>query len=208
MPADEPPESFDARGADADPIARFRRWWDRARAVAASPDAADSMALATAGADGRPSARMVILRRLDDRGFVFFTNYESPKAREMAENPRAALVLYWEPLHRQVRVEGAVERLSREESEAYFRLRPTGHRLAAWASPQSRALPSRGDLERRFEEARRRFPGDDVPLPPFWGGFRLVPEVLEFWQGRENRLHDRVRYTRRGDGWRIERLAP
>lgn len=203
----DPPESFDPSGADPDPLQRFQRWWDQARAVASSPDVADSMVLATADREGRPSARMVILRGFDRRGLVFFTNYESPKARDLIENPRAAVVLYWPEANRQVHVTGTTRMLPREESEAYFQKRPPGHRLAAWASPQSEVIPGREVLERRFEEARARF-SRDVPLPPFWGGFRVEPQVIEFWQGRENRLHDRVRYTRRDDRWVIERLAP
>ncbi|HEV8681929.1 MAG TPA: pyridoxamine 5'-phosphate oxidase [Actinomycetota bacterium] len=203
----DPPETFDPSGAEPDPLARFQRWWDQAKAVALSPEVADSMFLATADREGRPSARMVILRGFDGNGFVFFTNYESPKARELIENPRAALVFYWADAHRQVRVTGPTQILSREESDSYFRQRPPGHRLAAWASPQSEVIPGRAALERRFEEARARF-SDDIPLPPFWGGFRVEPEVIEFWQGREDRLHDRVRYTRQDEGWVTERLAP
>jgi pyridoxamine 5'-phosphate oxidase len=165
------------------------------------------MTLATADRQGRPSARMVILRAFDRRGLVFFTNYESPKAGDLTENPQAALVLYWSESHRQIRVTGTTRMLSREESESYFRQRPPGHQLAAWASPQSEVIPGREVLEQRFDEARARF-SDDIPLPPFWGGFRVEPDVIEFWQGRENRLHDRVRYTRRDEGWVIERLAP
>jgi pyridoxamine 5'-phosphate oxidase len=203
----DPPESFDPSGAEPDPLARFQRWWDQAKAVASSPDVADSMFLATADRQGRPSARMVILRGFDGNGFVFFTNYESPKARDLLGNPQAAVVFYWAETHRQVRVTGLTRTLSREESESYFRRRPVGHRLAAWASPQSEVIPGRAALEQRFEDARTRF-SDDVPLPPFWGGFRVVPEVIEFWQGRDDRLHDRVRYTRKDDGWVRERLAP
>jgi pyridoxamine 5'-phosphate oxidase len=165
------------------------------------------MVVATAAATGEPSARFVILRGFDRRGFVFFTNYDSAKARELEQNPRAALLFYWAPLHRQVRASGRAARLSVEESERYFRSRPTGHRLAAWASPQSEVVPNREVLDRWFEEAAGRF-GDNPPLPPFWGGYLVEPDVFEFWQGRENRLHDRVRYRRQGDGWAIERLAP
>jgi pyridoxamine 5'-phosphate oxidase len=166
------------------------------------------MAVATATPDGRPSVRMLILRGFDERGFVFFTHYESQKAEDLAANPVAALVVYWPELHRQVRVTGPVERLSREESEGYFGARPPGHRLGAWASPQSRVIEGRDVLDRAFQEARARFPGDDIPLPPFWGGLRIAPDTVEFWQGRDDRLHDRVRYIRRDDGWLIERLGP
>lgn len=170
-------------------------------------DDADAMVVATATAGGEPSARFVILRGFDRRGLVFFTNHGSAKARDLEENPRAAVLLYWAPLHRQVRASGRASKLSLEESAGYFRSRPRGHRLAAWASPQSEVVPGREFLDQRFEEAAARF-GDDPPLPPFWGGYLVEPDVFEFWQGRENRLHDRVRYRRQGDGWAIERLAP
>lgn len=204
--SEDPPESFDAGGADRDPIERFRRWDDQAR-VAGSV-MVDTAILATASPERAPSARAVILRGFDVRGFGFFTNYESPKARDLDANPLGTLVFLWPELHRQVRVSGRVERMARAESAAYFRTRPPGHRLAAWASPQSRVIEGRRELERAFEQARTRFPEDEIPLPPFWGGFRVIPDVVEFWEGRENRLHDRVRYTRRSDGWLIERLAP
>ncbi len=170
-------------------------------------DDADVMVVATATAGAEPSARCVILRGFDRRGFVFFTNYGSAKARDLEENPRAAVVLYWASLHRQVRASGPTAKLSVEESQRYFCLRPPGHRLAAWASPQSEVVPGRELLDQKFGEAAARF-GDDPPLPPFWGGYLVEPDVFEFWQGRENRLHDRVRYRRQGDGWAIERLAP
>jgi pyridoxamine 5'-phosphate oxidase len=202
----DPTESFDPEDADPDPMERFGRWIEQARTVGSGM--ADTAILATSSPAGVPSARAVILRGFDHRGFVFFTNYQSPKARDIDANPLGALVFLWPELHRQGRVAGGVERVSKEESEAYFRMRPPGHRVAAWASPQSRVIEGRQVLERAFEQARARFPGDEIPLPDFWGGFRLIPEAIEFWEGRENRLHDRVRYTRRSGGWLIERLAP
>src|SRR5262245_13668459 len=206
LPAPDPSESFDAKGADPDPYDRFDRWWAHAR-IAVAGDEADAMVVATATARGEPSARFVILRGFDRRGFVFFTNYESAKARDLEENSRAAVLFYWAPLHRQVRASGRAAKLSPGESEGYFRSRPRGHRLAAWASPQSQVVAGREALDRTFEEAAARF-GDEVPLPPFWGGYLVQPDVFEFWQGRENRLHDRVRYRRQDDRWVIERLAP
>ena len=191
---------------DPDPVVQFGRWFDDARAADLLEPSA--MTLATATADGVPSARMVLLRGVDQRGFVFYTNYESRKAAELAANPRAALVFWWGALHRQVRVEGPVQPTSQEESAAYFRTRPPGSRLSAWASPQSRVIPGREVLDQRVAELAARYPDGDVPLPPFWGGYRLVPEVVELWQQRPNRLHDRLRYTRTPGGWRVERLAP
>jgi pyridoxamine 5'-phosphate oxidase len=191
---------------DPDPVVQFGRWFDDARAADLVEPSA--MTLATASADGVPSARMVLLRGVDQRGFVFYTNYESRKAAELAANPRAALVFWWGALQRQVRVEGPVQPTSQEESAAYFRTRPPASRLSAWASPQSRVIPDREVLDRRVAELAARHPDGDVPLPPFWGGYRLVPEVVELWQQRPNRLHDRLRYTRTPGGWRIERLAP
>jgi pyridoxamine 5'-phosphate oxidase len=190
----------------ADPVEQLRAWLDQARD--AYPEEFTSMTLATADREGRPSARVVLLKGLDERGLVFYTNYDSRKGRELAENPRAALVFYWPAFDRQVRIEGMVERTSREESEAYFLSRPLGSRLGAWASPQSRPIPGREDLERRLREAGERF-GGEVPLPEAWGGYRVRPETVEFWQGRPSRLHDRLRYSLLpGGGWRIERLAP
>jgi pyridoxamine 5'-phosphate oxidase len=206
MNPSDPMESFDPGTAEPDPVERFRRWKDEA--LAAGSVMTDTAILATASPEGAPSARAVILRGFDHRGFVFFTNYESPKARDIEANPVGALVFLWPELHRQVRVAGKVERVSREESEAYFRTRPPGHRRAAWASPQSQVIDGREVLEGGFEEASARFRTDDVPLPDFWGGFRLIPETIEFWEGRENRLHDRARYTRGPERWLIERLAP
>ncbi len=192
---------------DPDPIVQFRAWLDEA--VASGEPMAEAMALATSTPDGRPSARNVLLRGVDERGFVFYTNHGSRKGRQLAENPHAAAAFLWQGLHRQVCLTGRVERLSREESERYFRTRPREARIGSWASRQSEVIPSRAELEARFEELDLEYPGGDVPLPPFWGGYLLVPDVIEFWQGREHRLHDRLRYSRRADGsWIVERLSP
>ncbi len=190
---------------DPDPLAQFHVWFADARAALEQPDA---VALATATPDGRPSVRMVLLKRADEQGFGFHTNLQSRKGVELAANPRAALLFHWQPLGRQVRIEGAVEAAPAQESEEYFRTRPLPSRLAAWASPQSRPLADRAELERRYAEATARFDGDDVPLPPHWGGFRVVPDAYEFWQHGEHRLHDRLRYERAEAGWLRERLAP
>ena len=190
---------------DPDPLVEFAAWL--AEADAAGLPAPEAMTLATATPDGTPSARMILLKSFDERGFTFHTNYESRKARELAANARAALVFYWEPLGRQIRVEGTAERVAEQESAAYFRTRPRAARLSAWASRQSEAIESRVALEAQVDEVRRRF-GDDPPLPPFWGGFRVVPRAIEFWQHREDRLHDRFRYERSEGGWAIERLSP
>lgn len=195
------------RDLDADPIRQFAAWFERARAGgAADPHA---VTLATATTEGVPSARLVLLRGFDERGFVFFSNYDSRKGRELAQNPNAALVCYWPELRRQVRIAGTVERTTRAESEAYFRGRPLESRLGAWASPQSAVIASRDVLDERVRRIAAEYRDRDIPCPPFWGGFRLVPHIFEFWQSRPNRLHDRFRYTRQADGgWRIERLAP
>ncbi len=197
---------MDVDDLDADPHRQFAAWLADASATdLVHPDA---MTLATADSTGRPSARMVLLRGHDARGFVFFTNRESAKAADLAENPRAALVFHWPPLERQVRVEGATEPVSTAESTAYFGTRPRGSQLAAWASPQSRTLRDRTELEGLYAEAERRFDEMEVTLPPFWGGYRLLPEAFEFWQGQPNRLHDRVRYERDGSRWSRFRLSP
>jgi pyridoxamine 5'-phosphate oxidase len=190
---------------DADPVRQFGVWYDAAQAAGVAQ--ADATALATATPDGQPSVRLVLLKGYDERGFVFYTNHHSRKATELAANPRAAFAFFWQPLRRQVRVEGVVERVSDGESAAYFETRPRGSRLAAWASPQSRPVADRIELDALYDEADARFPGD-VPLPAFWGGYRVVPHTIEFWQGRENRLHDRFRYERSGDAWTMTRLAP
>jgi pyridoxamine 5'-phosphate oxidase len=190
---------------DPDPLRQFGAWYGEAGGVVATPEA---MAVATAGLDGAPSLRMVLLKGFDERGFVFYTGYASRKGRELEANPHAALLLYWEPLGRQVRIEGRVVRTSDEENERYFHSRPRPSQLAALASHQSRPLATREELDARFRELEADLAGSDVPLPPAWGGFRLVPDVYEFWQHRENRLHDRLRYVRDGDAWTIERLYP
>ena len=200
---------MDERDLDPDPLRQFQRWFEEARD--GGVDVPETMALATATPDGRPSARMVLLKEADERGFAFFTNRESRKGGELAANPRAALLLHWWPLGRQVRVEGRVETISNEESAAYFDTRPLASRLAAWASPQSRPLTGRAELERLYADAATRF-GEQAPLPPplppHWGGYRVVPDAYEFWQHGDDRLHDRIRYERDGEGWRRERLAP
>ena len=190
---------------DPDPFKLFAKWLEEA--LDAHPGWPNAMTLATADAEGRPSARTVLLKGVDERGFRFFTNYESRKARDLAENPRGMLVFYWPALERQVRVEGPVEKLPRAESEEYFDTRPLGSRFAAWASPQSRVVPGRDMLEEGLDEASELF-GEDVPMPPFWGGYRLAPETFEFWKSRKNRLHDRFQYRRAAGAWVIERLAP
>ena len=192
--------------ASPDPIAQFRRWFDEA--LAADLHEPNAMTLASATPDGCPSARVVLLKGFDERGFVFYTNYEGRKARELEINPLCALVFYWGELERQVRVEGRAGRISDEESDAYFAGRPRGSQLGAWASEQSRPVRDRGALEVRLRELEAEYEGREVPRPPFWGGYRIEPETIEFWQGRENRLHDRLRYRRSNGHWRRERLQP
>jgi pyridoxamine 5'-phosphate oxidase len=201
---------MDIGDLDPDPLAQLRAWLDDARDTVPQPDA---MVVATATPDGRPSARVVLLRGLDDRGLVFFTNRESRKGRELTGNPRAAAVLHWWELGRQVRVEGAVEEVSAGESDAYWETRPRGSRIAAWASPQSRPLVSREELEALVAEAHASFGDGDVPRPGVWGGFRIIPELVELWTHRDDRLHDRIVYRRAQGGWaqggwERERLAP
>lgn len=189
-----------------DPIAQFARWFQEALNSGLSEPHA--MTLATADAAGRPSARIVLLKDYDQRGFTFFSNYDSRKGEDLVANPQAALLFHWVELERQVRIEGRVERVAPAESDEYWRSRPLGSQLGAWASPQSRVLAHREELEARLAEIGKRY-GEDPPRPPHWGGYRLIPEQAEFWQGRPNRLHDRVRYVYQGSEiWRIERLAP
>ncbi len=192
--------------AGSDPITLFREWFDAAkRAGIYLPE---SMSVATATPEGRPSARMMLLKGVSERGFEFYTNYDSRKGSELDANPYAALVFHWSTLQRQVRIEGAVTRMSAEESNAYFQSRPRGSQLGAWASQQSSVLAERDELDRRFHKYKTEYAKGDIPLPPFWGGLRLRPERIEFWQGRINRLHDRLLYTRKGVRWTVERLSP
>lgn len=205
----KPDLSLEVDDLDANPMTQFRRWFEEAEAR--SIPLGDAIALATADGQGRPAVRHVLLRGFDDRGFTFYTNYRSRKARHLAENPHAAFTLLWKELDRQVCVTGRVERTSDEESDAYFATRPREARIGAWASRQSSVLGDRGELMARFVELDARHPGEDVPRPSFWGGYRLEPDTIEFWQARAFRLHDRFRYARDGNassGWRIERLYP
>ena len=190
-----------------DPIAQFNRWMQQALdAQLLEPTA---MTLSTADQAGRPSGRILLLKGVDERGFLFFTNYESRKGRELSENPHAALVLFWAELERQVRLTGTVTKAPVEESEKYFKSRPRGHKLGAWVSNQSEVIANREVLERRLSKLESQYPGEEVPLPPCWGGYFLAPDAIEFWQGRPDRLHDRFRYTKHREGsWVIERLAP
>ncbi|MBN3569405.1 pyridoxamine 5'-phosphate oxidase [Burkholderia cenocepacia] len=200
--------SLDEADAAPDPFAQFDRWFKEA--LAAQLPEPNTMTLATVGADGRPSARIVLIKGVDERGFVFFTNYESRKGHDLAVHPQAALLFYWIELERQVRIEGRIEKTSEEESDRYFASRPLGSRIGAWASEQSAVIDSRATLEAREKAVSERY-GDNPPRPPHWGGYRLVPDSIEFWQGRPSRLHDRLLYTRdaaAASGWTISRLSP
>ena len=202
--------ALDVRDLDADPLRQFDRWFDEA--VASQIAEPNAMTLATVDAAGQPAARIVLLKAVDSRGFTFYTNYESRKGRELRAAPRAALLFFWPELERQVRIEGAIEKVDNATADAYWNSRPRLSRVGAWASPQSEPLPDRAALEARFAEAQARYPDDSVPRPPHWGGYRLVPTAVEFWQGRSSRLHDRLIYQRvdptEGANWRIGRLAP
>lgn len=200
-------ESLSETDVAAEPFAQFQNWFTEAlNSQLLEPNA---MTLATATKTGQPSARTVLLKEMDAQGFVFYTNYESQKGQELADNPQAALLFTWLELERQVRIEGTVEKVSAATSEAYFQSRPTGSQIGAWASPQSRVIEGRDILEQKVKTLQEQYKDATVlPLPPFWGGYRLLPQRIEFWQGRESRLHDRIRYTKTADGWVKERLAP
>lgn len=205
MPTDPLPP-LDAATVDPEPMTQFARWY--AAAETATAGRAAAMTVATATPDGRPSARVVLLRGFDARGLVFFTNYDSRKGGDLAANAFAAAVLYWSELDAQIRVEGLVERIDAEESDQYFSHRPRGHQIGAWASHQSAPVADRATLEAQVDAAEARFPGVAVTRPPHWGGYRIVPETVEFWRNRADRVHDRIEYTRRGASWRIRRLSP
>ena len=191
---------------DRDPFAQFRTWYGHARWTGLPMP--NSFTLATVTPDGKPDARMLLLKGVDEKGFVFYTNYESRKADEIAKNPNAAMVFHWNELFRQVRIEGRLEKVTAEESDAYFQSRVRGSRIGAWASKQSSVISDREELEAKVREIESRYKGRHIPCPPFWGGFRLIPERIEFWQGRPSRLHDRLCFVREGIGWKMFRLSP
>jgi len=200
-------KSLSEKDVHEDPIKQFAKWWDEA--THSKIDEVNALTIATASADGLPSARVVLLKGFNEKGFVFFTNYESYKGKHLAENPKACLVFFWKELERQVRVTGLVEKISAKESDLYFNSRPEASRIGAWTSPQSRVIESRHWLDEKFNELVNKMEGTEIPRPPFWGGYLVKPVEIEFWQGRPSRLHDRILYSlEEGGTWKIERLAP
>lgn len=199
-------KALDESDVHADPVTQFRLWWTEA--IDSSIEEVNAMTLATADENGKPSARILLLKGYDEKGFIFFTNYQSHKATDLETNPQASLVFFWKELERQVRVEGVTEKISAADSDAYFQSRPQGSKIGAWASPQSRVIKSREVIEKKAAEIEEQFAGSAVTCPPFWGGYILKPKIIEFWQGRPNRLHDRIQYTLREKTWEIGRLAP
>jgi pyridoxamine 5'-phosphate oxidase len=199
-------QTLSEQDVSADPIQQFTKWWDEA--VQSEIDEVNAFTLATSTLQGKPSARIVLLKGYDKRGFVFFTNYESAKGNELAKNPQASMVFFWKELQRQVRIEGIIEKVSAEESDEYFSSRPAGSRIGAWASPQSKIITNRSEIEMNAQKYQEQYADGNIPRPPYWGGYRLKPRLVEFWQGRANRLHDRIQYTVQEGSWKIERLAP
>ena len=200
-------KSLSERDVDANAIRQFEKWWEEA--VSSKIDEVNAMTLATASIDALPSARIVLLKEVNEKGFVFFTNYESYKAQQLAENPKACLVFFWKELERQVRITGLIEKITAKQSDDYFQSRPEASRIGAWASPQSRVIEDRDWLDEKFNELVNKMEGTAIPRPPYWGGYIVKPVVIEFWQGRPSRLHDRIQYTLEENGkWKIERLAP
>ena len=199
-------QTLNEQDLDPDAIGQFERWWHEA--LQSEVEEPNAMTLATASASGKPSARVVLLKGYDQNGFVFYSNYNSNKGRQMADNPQVCLVFFWKELERQVRIEGTVSRVPAEESDAYFSSRPEGSRIGAWASPQSQVIGSRQVLEENVTELEKSFAGKEIDRPAFWGGYLVKPVLIEFWQGRSSRLHDRLQYSLQEDGWKIERLAP
>ena len=200
-------ETLSEKEVAKDPIKQFGKWWEEA--VRSKIDEVNAMTLATASSDGLPSARIVLLKEYNEHGFVFFTNYESFKAQQMAENPKACLVFFWKELERQIRITGLIQKIGKEQSDQYFKTRPESSRIGAWASPQSRVIDGRYWLDEKFNELVNKMEGTDIERPPHWGGYIVKPVVIEFWQGRPSRLHDRIQYTlEESGGWKIERLAP